>query len=82
VHEDLALVNAQSTHGRRSPEAAATVINNAARALPHPGLWVEVGGPTALLVDVRSTLGRYAAAVAALVIPWNVGGHPVLRTSR
>jgi RND superfamily putative drug exporter len=71
VHEDLALVNAQIAHGWRSPEAAATV--EAVRALPHPGLRVEVGGPTALLVDVRSTLAGYGATVAALVILWNMG---------
>jgi RND superfamily putative drug exporter len=71
VHEDLALVNAQGAHPWRSAEAAQTV--NALRALPHPGLEVEVGGPTALLVDVRSTLGRYGLLVAGLVILWNVG---------
>jgi RND superfamily putative drug exporter len=70
VHEDLALVNVQAAHGWRTPEAAATV--NAVRAVPHPGLSVEVGGPTALLVDVRSTLSRYGALVAVLVIVWNV----------
>jgi uncharacterized membrane protein YdfJ with MMPL/SSD domain len=70
VHEDLALVNVQAAHGWRTPEAADTV--NAVRAVPHPGLAVEVGGPTALLVDVRSTLSRYGALVAVLVIAWNV----------
>ncbi len=70
VHEDLALVNAQGAHGWRSAEAAATV--NEVRALEHPGLEVEVGGPTALLVDVRSTLSRYGLLVAGLVILWNV----------
>jgi uncharacterized membrane protein YdfJ with MMPL/SSD domain len=71
VHEDLALVNVQAAHGWRTPEAAATV--STVRAVPHPGLAVEVGGPTALLVDVRSTLSRYGALVAVLVIAWNVG---------
>jgi RND superfamily putative drug exporter len=71
IHEDLALVNVQAAHGWRTPEAAETV--NAVRAVAHPGLEVEVGGPTALLVDVRSTLSRYGALVAALVILWNVG---------
>jgi RND superfamily putative drug exporter len=71
VHEDLALVNVRAAHGWRTPEAAETV--NAVRAVAHPGLQVEVGGPTALLVDVRSTLSRYGALVAALVILWNVG---------
>jgi len=71
VHEDLALVNAQGAHGWRTPAAAATV--SAIRELPHPGLTVEVGGPTALLVDVRGTLARWGATVAGLVIAWNLG---------
>jgi len=71
VHEDLALVNAQGAHGWRSADAADTV--NAIRALPHPGLRVEVGGPTALLVDVRSTLRTWGVIVAGLVIAWNLG---------
>jgi RND superfamily putative drug exporter len=71
VHEDLALVTAQGAHGWRSHEAGATV--SAIRGLAHPGLAVEVGGPTALLVDVRGTLARYGATVAGLVILWNIG---------
>jgi RND superfamily putative drug exporter len=71
VHEDLALVNAQGAHGWRTPEAAATV--NAIRALPQEGLRAEVGGPTALLVDVRSTLRTWGVTVALLVIAWNLG---------
>jgi uncharacterized membrane protein YdfJ with MMPL/SSD domain len=70
VHEDLALVTAQGTDSWRSPEAGATV--SAIRALPHPGLEVEVGGPTALLVDIRSTLKSYGALVALLVVAWNL----------
>ncbi len=70
VHENLALVNVEGAHGWRTPEAAETV--SAVRALAAEGLRVEVGGPTALLVDVRGTLGRYAAAVAALVVLWNL----------
>jgi trehalose monomycolate/heme transporter len=71
VHEDLALVNVQGAYGWRTPQAAETV--NAVRALPSDGIRVEVGGPTALLVDVRSTLRRWAAAVVALVLAWNLG---------
>jgi len=70
VHEDLALVNVQGAHPWRSAEAAETVAR--VRALPHPGLQVEVGGPTALLVDVRGTLSRWGVLVAGLVILWNV----------
>jgi RND superfamily putative drug exporter len=46
---------------------------NEVRALRGDGLRVEVGGPTALLVDVRGTLARYAALVGALVVLWNLG---------
>lgn len=70
VDRDLALVTAQGTSPWRSPEAAATVL--AIRALPHPGLEVEVGGPTALLVDIRGTLESYGALVALLVVAWNL----------
>jgi RND superfamily putative drug exporter len=70
VHENLALVNVEGAYGWRTPQAAETV--SAVRALGAEGLRVEVGGPTALLVDVRSTLARYAAIVAALVVAWNL----------
>jgi len=70
VHENLALVNVEGAYGWRTSQAADTV--NAVRALRGEGLRVEVGGPTALLVDVRGTLGRYAAIVAALVVAWNL----------
>ena len=70
VGRDLALVTAQGTSTWRSPEAGAAV--NAIRALPHPELEVTVGGPTALLVDIRSTLKSYGALVALLVVLWNL----------
>ena len=70
VHENLALVNVEGAFGWRTAQAAQTV--NAVRALHADGLRIEVGGPTALLVDVRSTLARYAALVAGLVVLWNL----------
>jgi RND superfamily putative drug exporter len=70
VHRDLALVVAQGTSSWRSPEAGDTV--RAIRTLAHPGLEVAVGGPTALLFDIRETLESYGAAVAALVVLWNL----------
>jgi RND superfamily putative drug exporter len=70
VDRDLALVTAQGTDSWRSPEAGAMV--SVIRALPHPGIEVEVGGPTALLVDIRSTLKSYGALVALLVVAWNL----------
>lgn len=70
VDRDLALVTAQGTDAWRSAGAGATV--SAIRALAHPGLEVEVGGPTALLVDIRSTLKSYGALVALLVVAWNL----------
>jgi RND superfamily putative drug exporter len=70
VDDDLALVTAQGAHPWRSREAAQMVT--AIRELPHPGLRVEVGGPTAFLVDVRTTLSRYAVPVVGLVVAWNL----------
>ena len=70
VEGDLALITAQGSHPWRSRAAAAAV--EAIRELPHPGVEVEVGGPTALLVDVRGTLSRYGVAVAVLVVAWNL----------
>ena len=70
VDRDLALVTAQGVSYWRSPEAGAAV--NAIRALPHPGLDVSVGGPTAILVDIRATLKSYGALVATLVVVWNL----------
>ncbi len=70
VHEDVALVTALGRHPWRSDAAAETV--NAIRALPHPGLEVVVGGPTAMLVDIRSTLSGYAPLVGVLVVGWNL----------
>jgi len=70
VDRDLALITAQGANPWRSPAAAAAVI--AIRALPHPGLSVEVGGPTAMLVDIRSTLKSYGLLVALLVVGWNL----------
>jgi RND superfamily putative drug exporter len=70
VHEDLALVTALGRHPWRTDAAAEAV--EAIRALPHPGLEVSVGGPTAMLVDIRSTLSGYAPLVGALVVGWNL----------
>ncbi len=70
VDRDLALVTAQGTDTWRSPEAGETV--NAIRALAHPGLEVEVGGPTSELVDIRGTLKSYGSIVALLVVAWNL----------
>ncbi len=70
VHENLALVTALGRHPWRTDAAAETV--SAIRALPHPGLEVEVGGPTAMLVDIRSTLSGYAPLVGLLVVGWNL----------
>src|SRR5262249_36996353 len=70
VDRDLALVTAQGTSYWRSHEAGAAVT--AIRALPHGDLDVRVGGPTALLVDIRGTLESYGALVALLVVAWNL----------
>ncbi len=70
VHENVALVTALGRDPWRADAAAETV--SAIRSLPHPGLEVEVGGPTAMLVDVRNALADYAPLVGFLVVGWNL----------
>ncbi len=70
VHENVALIHVLGSHPWRSPEAAATVME--IRAQPHPGFEVLVGGPTAIMVDEKNTLARYAVWVALLVVSWNL----------
>jgi RND superfamily putative drug exporter len=42
------------------------------RAIEHAGLDLLVGGPTAIMVDEKNTLARYAPRVALLVVGWNL----------
>ena len=43
----------------------------AVRDVPHPGLEVMIGGPTAQMVDLKLTLRDYGRVAAVLVIGWN-----------
>ncbi len=70
VRGDFALVSALGSHPWRSREAAATVME--IREIPHPGLEVLVGGPTAIMVDEKNTVARYAGWVALLVVGLNL----------
>jgi len=70
VDKDLALVSVLGDVSWRAPEAVKLV--KAIRALPHPGLEVSVGGPTAQQADVRSTLSKHGIRVALLVVLWNL----------
>jgi len=70
VDRDLALVSVLGDVSWRAPEAVSLV--KAIRALPHPGLDVSVGGPTAQQVDVRQTLSTHGVRVALLVVLWNL----------
>jgi RND superfamily putative drug exporter len=69
VHEDVSLLVATGEHPWRS--AAAAEVLEAVRLVPHPGLEVKIGGPTAQMVDLKITLRDYGRVAAALVIGWN-----------
>jgi len=69
VHENVSLIVATGVHPWRS--AAAAEVLEAVRAVPHPGLHVMVGGPTAQMVDLKHELRSYARIAAVLVIGWN-----------
>ena len=67
VHEDVSLLVATGEHPWRSAAAADVLV--AVRAVPHPGLEVKIGGPTATMVDLTCAALRRSAAV--LAIGWN-----------
>ncbi len=67
---DLTLINAQGGQSFRT--YAAAELLGSVRSLPHPGRRLEVGGPTAQLVDVNNVLARYALIVALGVVGWNL----------
>ena len=70
VDGDLAVIAVPPGDSWRSAEAFARV--KAIRALPHPGLRVSVGGPTAQQLDIRETISQWAGGVVALVLAWNL----------
>jgi RND superfamily putative drug exporter len=69
VHENVSLLVATGEHPWRSAHAADVL--QVVRAVPHPGLEVKIGGPTAQMVDLNLTLGSYGRVAAVLVIGWN-----------
>jgi RND superfamily putative drug exporter len=71
VDGDLTLINVTGSDSFRS-HGAADLLRRV-RALPHPGVRLEVAGPTAMLVDVNDVLTSYALLVGALVVAWNLG---------
>jgi RND superfamily putative drug exporter len=71
VHEDIALVTVRSNYYWQDPTA--TALLRAVRATSQEGLTLEVGGPTARMVDVRATLAHWGPIVASLVALWNFG---------
>jgi RND superfamily putative drug exporter len=69
VDGNASLLVAESSTSWRSTQSARTVA--AIRALPRNGLEVEVGGPTAQMVDTLQTLRRYAPLALLLVAGCN-----------
>ena len=69
VNGNVSLLVATGAHPWRS-KAAFDVVE-ALRAVPHPGLTVKVGGPSAQFVDLKITLRDYGRVAAVLVMSWN-----------
>ena len=68
-HEDVSLVIANGEYPWRSTQAGAVL--EAVRRVPHDGLDVMIGGPTARMVDLKQTLREFGRVAAVLVIGWN-----------
>jgi RND superfamily putative drug exporter len=69
VHQDVSLLVATGEHPWRSARAADVLEQ--VRDVPHPGLEVMIGGPTAQMVDLKHTLREYGRVAALVVIGWN-----------
>jgi len=70
THADHSLLVATGSHPWRSTEAGEVL--EALRDVPHPGLAVKIGGPTALMVDLKVTLREFGGVAAILVVSWNL----------
>jgi RND superfamily putative drug exporter len=68
-HEDVSLLVATGEHPWRS--AAASAVLEEVRRVPHEGLDVKIGGPTAQMVDLKIALRQYGRIAAVLVVVWN-----------
>ncbi len=71
THADRSLLVATGAHAWRSTEAGQVL--EALRDVPHPGLAVKIGGPTALMVDLKHDLREYGGMAAIGVVLWNLG---------
>jgi RND superfamily putative drug exporter len=69
VNENTILLVAGGKHPWRSIQAADVVEQ--VRAIPHPGLRVKVGGPSAQMLDLRATLSSYGRVAAVAVLAWS-----------
>ncbi len=70
TRDDHSLLIATGAHPWRSAQAAEVL--EAVRDVPHPGLAVKIGGPTAQMVDLKLTLREYGRTAAVLVVVWNL----------
>ncbi len=70
THGDRSLLVATGSHAWRSTEAGEVL--ETLRDVPHPGLTVKIGGPTAQMVDLKITLREYGRVAAVLVVSWNL----------
>jgi RND superfamily putative drug exporter len=71
TYRDRSLLIATGEHPWRS-KAAAEVLDQV-RAVPHDGLQVLIGGPTAQSADANHTLRDYGFFAAVLIVGWNFG---------
>jgi RND superfamily putative drug exporter len=69
VNDDMSLLVATGEYAWRSARAADVL--EVVRDVPHPGLEVKIGGPTAQMVDLKLTLREYGQLAAVLVVAWN-----------
>jgi RND superfamily putative drug exporter len=71
MYQDRSLLVATGEYPWRS--AAAGEVLGSVRAVPHEGLEVMIGGPTAQLADANHTLRDYGYFAAVLIVGWNFG---------
>ena len=69
VNGNFSMLVATGEHPWRSPAAFDALER--VRAVPHPGLSVKIGGPSAQFVDLKDALRDYGRVAAVLVVAWN-----------
>jgi RND superfamily putative drug exporter len=70
IHEHTALLIAGNQHPWRS--LAAAEVLDAVRAVPRPGLDVQIGGATAQMNDLKAVMKDWGLGAAGLVLAWNL----------